>query len=802
MLVPIEGVVRVHLRGVLRFAGAGLFALVVGHAPGARAQDAQLLGPVPPFRAPASPDPDGGIRGTVVAAETKQPLPDVVVSATSPSLQGEQVVVTDSQGQYRIPDLPPGLYTLRFERESFRPYARSDLSLRDGYALRVDVELLEERDDEGITIGPCGPPTIDVGSATTGLMLSPDLPQHLAVSRPGGRNGAVRTFDSLAELAPGVRAGANGLSIHGATAFENRYVVDGLSTNAPASGVNALPLSTEFIQDVNVITGGYMPEYGRATGGILAATLPYGSNELHGSVFGYWAPGVLAARDTPAGSSLKNLGDFGATLGGPLVKDRLWFFAGMAPALRRVEQARSFADQRTVQALAKLTYLINMDHNVSLSFITTPTSSTGAVGSLPGGGDSLNAEAPHELDSNATSAGLTYAAAFLDKKLLLDTHAGWLHQRAASPSGGEDSDPRLVRIQDHVQANTRLTYLRSALGTHVIKAGVDTELLTATSDSRATGRVLGGFVQDSWNILNQFTLNAGLRYDVQWLRAGDGAPTQRLGGSPLSPRLGLVVDPWVNGRMKVFANVAKYQSLVPLGLLTSPARRVTVDPDLAPPSSRELVVGADYELLFYNRVGASYTHRRLDTALQYLPLGDGSGVLLGNPGAGLASDTPKEERTYDAVTLELSRLFSEGWLAQLSYTWARLRGDAPGLVPLPSEPDLTSDPASLALLGRTHTLKANMARELSLTRELTLDAGLSYLGVSGTPLDGGGRTPWVHTVDAHLGAGYRLSRDTRVAFSLDVFNLLNTREATRVEGGLPLQYQTPRQVRLGARYAF
>ena len=82
------------------------------------------------------------IIGTVISAQSRQPVPDVVVTATSPNLQGEQTVVTDAQGNYRIPQLPPGIYTLRFEADAFRPYARSDIQLRLNRTIRVNVELL------------------------------------------------------------------------------------------------------------------------------------------------------------------------------------------------------------------------------------------------------------------------------------------------------------------------------------------------------------------------------------------------------------------------------------------------------------------------------------------------------------------------------------------------------------------------------------------------------------------------------------------------------------------------------------
>ena len=82
------------------------------------------------------------IIGTVVDAVGQQPVADVMVTATSPNLQGEQVVVTDRQGNYRIPQLPPGEYILRFEVEPFRPYSRPGIQLRLNRTIRVNVALV------------------------------------------------------------------------------------------------------------------------------------------------------------------------------------------------------------------------------------------------------------------------------------------------------------------------------------------------------------------------------------------------------------------------------------------------------------------------------------------------------------------------------------------------------------------------------------------------------------------------------------------------------------------------------------
>ncbi|HSP18733.1 MAG TPA: carboxypeptidase-like regulatory domain-containing protein, partial [Myxococcaceae bacterium] len=108
------------------------------------------------------------LTGNVVDASTKAPVADVVVTATSPGLQGEQVVVTDASGLYRVPQLPPGIYTLRFEKESFRPFSRTGIEVQSDRTLRLNVELLPET--AGATeISVVGsPPTVDVGSSTTG----------------------------------------------------------------------------------------------------------------------------------------------------------------------------------------------------------------------------------------------------------------------------------------------------------------------------------------------------------------------------------------------------------------------------------------------------------------------------------------------------------------------------------------------------------------------------------------------------------------------------------------------------------
>ncbi|MFP2899046.1 YfbK domain-containing protein [Corallococcus sp. 4LFB] len=183
----------------------------------------------------------GVIIGTVIDVVTRKPVPDVVVTAVSPSMQGEQTVVADAQGNYRIPELPAGTYTVRFEKEAFKVYARTDIQLRANRTIRLNVEMLPEPFSRSVEIMG-SPPTIDVGSTNQGVNVDPEFIRRIAVSRPAGKGGATRDFESLAELGPSTTSDSYGVGI-GTSQPGNGYVVDGLSTSDPAFGVNGDPNS-------------------------------------------------------------------------------------------------------------------------------------------------------------------------------------------------------------------------------------------------------------------------------------------------------------------------------------------------------------------------------------------------------------------------------------------------------------------------------------------------------------------------------------------------------------------------------
>ncbi|HRI67972.1 MAG TPA: TonB-dependent receptor [Polyangium sp.] len=443
--------------------------------------------------APAYAQGTSVVTGVVRDASTKAPIKDAIVTVTSPALQGEQIVLTDSAGQYRIPNLPPGTYTLHLEADSYKMSSRGGIEVRLNSTIRVNTELLPDTLTMEIVVA-AAPPTVDVGSSATGVTVNSDFVARLPLNAPGSKGAGTRSFEALAEIAPGANADAYGVSISGTTSPENQYVVDGLSVNNPAFGLIGTPLSVAFIKEVNIITGGYMPEYGRASGGYFDAVTKIGSNEFHGSVSSSITPGIfegtrkIVAREgttISTNTTLSSIHDFTFELGGPIRKDKLWFYMGISPSIMRFRLDRSinsvrfdasgnpvkqdgftqtdpiagtertyYADQRSVTFIGKLTLQVNPDNAVTLAVFGSPTQSGGdgyfGINPRNGAVEIFNADnggsingtysaIAHNFVSNAIDTSLKWTSSFKNKRYVLDTSLGWHHEESAirSADGSE-----------------------------------------------------------------------------------------------------------------------------------------------------------------------------------------------------------------------------------------------------------------------------------------------------------------------------------------------------------------------------
>ena len=401
---------------------------------------------------PAKAQTTGGLAGQIVDANTQNPVTDAVVIATSAELQGEQTAVTDGQGQFEISLLPSGSYTLTVQREGYQPFTNSGLKVQLGKTIRVKLSLVPEGLQAGAVEIVAQKPSIAVTSTETGANISKEQMNLV----PYGRNG--RGFEQVATSVPGVHNDLFGLTLNGAGSSESTYIIDGVQVNDPAFGTQGTTLLQDFIQEVEVKTGGYQAEYGRSTGGIVNVVTKSGGNEFHGSVFVNFSPYEAPRR--PVGSTFAianqvkqnyNL-DFGAELGGPIIKDRLWFYAGFAPQILsldidRVIQAQTndgtgnpvldssglpvfhevgrktyVSTLTSYQFTGKLTFLANENHSIALALYGNPTNTSAGVGNGNEGVFLADAK------QGSVDIALRYQGKLLNKAMLVEAGLGYHYQ--------------------------------------------------------------------------------------------------------------------------------------------------------------------------------------------------------------------------------------------------------------------------------------------------------------------------------------------------------------------------------------
>jgi outer membrane receptor protein involved in Fe transport len=316
--------------------------------------------------------PTGTIAGRVTSADGV-PLAGVAVSVSGPNLQGVRTAVTSDTGDYLLPLLPPGEYVLVFEISSFEP-VRHHRSLAGTQNAMVDVKMLPAAIAENVTVVGRAEPFLESAQVAT------NFKQDLMAALPSNR-----TMDAVVLMAPSVHAtGPRGaFSIAGAQSYENLYTLNGAVIVENLRGA-AYPLYIEdAIQEVMVATAGVSAEYGRFSGGMVSAITKSGGNTFGGSLRtsfanDYWRSATPFATDPKRDPSALKPGTvpmYEATFGGPIKKERLWFFS--ATRIKNEETARTTAttnipylrsnDEKRYEG--KLTFAPRPNHSLQASYI-------------------------------------------------------------------------------------------------------------------------------------------------------------------------------------------------------------------------------------------------------------------------------------------------------------------------------------------------------------------------------------------------------------------------------------------------
>jgi hypothetical protein len=408
--------------------------------------------------AAAASMPSGQIVGVVTDASTGRPVAGARVAASGPDVQGRREAVTGPGGAYVVPLLPPGHYRLDVEAEGYRPADLDGLVLRVDATLRANLAVVPLAVTVLEQVVPARPaPAVDVGSAEGATVVTSEFLATVPLPR---------IAQDAALVAPTALRDPFGVGFAGATSPENDYVLDGLRVADPNLGTLGTPVLASFVEQMDVKIGSFMPEQGYSSAGVVSTVVRSGSNEFHGSLWGNVTPGALsppgpatwregeavASFSSPARGSYA--ADFGVEVGGPLIRDRLWFYAGFAPQL--AYEARTGYYQARVAdpaspgvalrdplghyvmeavpgtefgygsgssryfGLAKLTWRPASGHSLSGTFLAQPRVDHGRVG--------VSGNASAESVSFASGSGnvvFNYAGRLLEGHLLVEATGGW-----------------------------------------------------------------------------------------------------------------------------------------------------------------------------------------------------------------------------------------------------------------------------------------------------------------------------------------------------------------------------------------
>ncbi len=279
------------------------------------------------------------ITGTVTDT-SGAPMPGVTVEASSSALiEGSRAVVTNTAGGYRLVDLRPGVYTVTFTLAGFRTFRRERVELPDNFVATMNAEMqLGNLEETVVVTGES--PIVDVQSVRRMTVLGGETLRELPVAR---------TYGSLLQMNPTVTAtenkdvqttpGRQFFSGAGGRANEGRIEVDGLSVGPPTAGGGSSSYNADVgnAQEVTQTSTGGLGE--SAVGGPSINILPRtGGNTFQGSVFianvSEWMVGSnltqeLIDRGLPKSGDIESLWDYNLGMGGPIVRDRMWFFTNL-----------------------------------------------------------------------------------------------------------------------------------------------------------------------------------------------------------------------------------------------------------------------------------------------------------------------------------------------------------------------------------------------------------------------------------------------------------------------------------------
>jgi carboxypeptidase family protein/TonB-dependent receptor-like protein len=545
---------------------------------------------------------DVGLRGKV-ADDSGAGLPGAMVTAIDEATGVLRSANTDREGYFILLNLPASTYSVRAELDGFSPKTLRALTLHVGTTVALTFSLKLAGVTESVEVRG-NLPALETSKNTVTRIVQAEEIDALPVIN--------RNFNDLAALAPGVtKTGVyGGVDISGSRDFQNAYQVDGVSAERQALGDQQIPYAQDWIQEFQVMTSQFNPEFGQAAGGVLNAITRSGGNQIAGRIYGFlrddaWdATPALVTRKPPLSEHR-----IGGTVGGPVVKRRLFYFAGIERFSNESSNVVSSAFQSAngtfpstseqTLFIGKLDAVAGRDQRVRVRYNGQRELTTG---SAIGGTSTQEHGRFSDVRANDVVGNWTWV---VSPRMLNEVRAAWSTSfpqggcnfaiqhppgtwfELAYP-GGQFGCPVNVGTvaENQFQFVDNVTWTR---GKHDLKAGVQTYSTRSFGDFRnfRDGRFAferdvpfdlgnpesypfsfslidgptawdvsawsgGAFVQDSWRLTDDFTLNLGARYDVDGsltalnplVRVDKGLHTIKTDLNNVAPRIGAAWTPF------------------------------------------------------------------------------------------------------------------------------------------------------------------------------------------------------------------------------------------------------------------
>ena len=562
-----------------------------------------------------------------------------LVSARQTETNLTATTKTDADGRFRFSYLRVGPYEIKVQRPGFAGVVRS-LTLTVGSAFDLPVALTLESAETSVTVND-EPAVLEAARTQIAGTVSQAEVRALPLN---GRN-----FLDLALLIPGVsptNTGSNqlfaetsavpgqGISVGSQRNFSNNFIVDGLSANDDAAGLSGIFYGLDVVHEFQVVTSGGQAELGRALGGYISVVTKSGTNDLHGNLYGYLRNQRFNADNPLSHTRLPyTQTQYGASLGGPVARDRSFYFANFEQRLLNQSGLITIAPSSVDAINARLRSSGYQGSPVSTGLYPNPVHNTNFLAKLDHQFNtrdqfsiryslydvgSMNSRGAGALSAATASAGLdnrdqTVAVsniATLSPRTVNETRGQFTHSDlralpsdpigpavsiagvatfgtlSGSPTGRLNHLYEIVDNLSHqagahalrvgagfLYNDTTITFPRSVRGSYSFSSMAN--FLNGTYNNAGftqtfgntvvaqTNPNVGFYAQDEWKVSPRFTLNLGLRYDLQFLK------TISTDANNFSPRAGFAWSPFASRRTVVRGSFGLFYDRVPLRALAN-----------------------------------------------------------------------------------------------------------------------------------------------------------------------------------------------------------------------------------------